>query len=123
MECGSSPYADPSGNMNSSVICNQILKGSLKFPKGINHRTEELIKDLLMKKPSKRLGSGRLGTKELLDHQYFRELDFSLLEKKKYKAPWVPQIRNPLDTSNFDDYPFDKSVAKYKGKKGLFKGF
>ena len=93
MEVGTSPYADPSGNMNSSVICNQILKNQLKFPKGCNPRTQELVKDLCVKKSNKRLGSGRLGTKECLEHSYFRELDFAKLRQKKYKSKkkrWIP---------------------------------
>ena len=124
MEVGQSPFNDPSGDMNPSVICNKILKGNLKFPSGVNLRTKGLVQDLLVKKPSDRLGSGLLGTKELCQHSYFRELDFDLLEKKKYKAPWVPQIEDELDTSNFDEYPFDKSVAKFTHKDtNMFKGF
>ena len=115
---------DPSGKMNPSVICNQILKGKLKFPSGVNVRTQELVTALCTKNASKRLGCGLNGTKEVCEHGYFRELDFNLLEKKKYKAPWVPEIENELDTSNFDDYPFDKSVPRFTGKnKNLFKGF
>ena len=123
MEVGSSPFQDKSGQMNNSVICNQILKNKVQFPKGVNSRTQELVTELLIKKSSKRLGSGKLGTKECLKHKYFRELDFDVLIKKAYKAPWVPELQNEMDTSNFDDYPFDKSVPLFKGKQDAFKDF
>jgi serum/glucocorticoid-regulated kinase 2 len=110
--------------MNPSVICIKILNSKLTFPSGINLRTKEFVTALLQKQPSKRLGSGQLGTKELCNHSYFRELDFDILERKKYSAPWKPEIKNELDTSNFDDYPFDKSVTQFTGgDKKIFKDF
>ena len=123
MEVGSSPFQDKSGQMNNSIICNQILKNNVQFPKGVNPRTKDIVTALLIKKSTKRLGCGKLGTKECLKHSYFKELDFDVLIKKSYKAPWIPELLNEMDTSNFDDYPFDKSVPLFKGKQDSFKDF
>ena len=71
----------------------------------------------------KRCGSGRKGTQEVQDHPYFEELDFNVLQAKRYKAPWVPQMKHPLDRSNFDDYPTDETIVAYSGNQNLFVGF
>jgi hypothetical protein len=36
MQCGFSPYADESGNMDPVVICRNIVNGKLTFSRGFN---------------------------------------------------------------------------------------
>ena len=33
---------------------------------------------------------------------------------KRLRAPYVPKIKNPLDSSNFDRYPEKVAIAPYK---------
>jgi hypothetical protein len=42
-------------------------------------------------------------------------VNFNKLVKKQIKAPWVPQIEDPLDISNFEQYDGgDEDFAKTK---------
>lgn len=49
--------------------------------------------------PAERLG--RAGAEEVKSHQFFSSIDF---EKglRRQQAPYIPKIRCPTDTSNFD---------------------
>ena len=70
----------------------------------------------------KRLGSREPSRcTEATSHPWFSNkhhtktaIDWQLLEEKRIKAPFVPKIKSPSDTSNFDKYPesVDKDVKK-----------
>ena len=55
--------------------------------------------------PAGRLGCWKGGTRDVTTHEFFRAIAWNDLEAKKIKMAYVPKITNPLDTSNFDDYP------------------
>ena len=42
---------------------------------------------------------------QVLQHDFFRSIDWRKLEAKDVRVPYRPEIRDPLDTSNFDSYP------------------
>ena len=46
-------------------------------------------------------------------HRFFRSLDFDALARRELAAPWKPTLKNPLDTSNFDEYDEDDRVDQY----------
>jgi hypothetical protein len=41
-------------------------------------------------------------------------VNFNKLAKKQIKAPWVPQIDDPLDISNFEQFDDDEGLKKRK---------
>ena len=43
---------------------------------------------------------------------FFCQIDWELLVAKRLKAPWVPQLANGTDTSNFDEYGDETPWAK-----------
>ena len=59
----------------------------------------------------------------MIEHDYFKELDFGILLNKQYKSPWKPTISNPLDRSNFEEYDADESVQRYRGPADAFRVF
>ena len=42
----------------------------------------------------------------------FSDVDFDKLISKQITAPWVPEIQDPLDASNFDEYDEDDYVVE-----------
>ena len=114
MDVGYSPFYDTTGHQDPMQIQKNILRGRLEFPNAIHNRTRSIVADLLKKDPLKRLGGGKQGTIELAEHAYFKELDFDSLLKKRYKAPWKPSQKGPLDRSNFDEYEVDTRVENYQ---------
>ena len=63
----------------------------------------------LMNHPSK-----RLGIEEIKNHPFFETINWNILHKNR--APYIPKIKNDIDTSNFDDFeitnPWTKSEVK-----------
>jgi len=89
----------------------------------------DLINKLLEKDPSKRLGSLARGEREILNHEWFKDLDLSSLKCRLLQAPWKPSVKDPLDTSNFDDWSYledktlDEGFKLSKQDAKLFDGF
>lgn len=90
-----------------------------------------IISGLIVKDPSQRLGSLAAGEEGILQHAWFAKhgMDMEQLRQKKYTAPTVPKIKDPLDSSNFDnwDHLEDKTKKKFpalnREEKKLFEKF
>ena len=85
----------------------------------------DLVTKLLAANPAYRLGNLQNGTDDIMAHSWFKKSKFSWsnLESKALKAPYVPKIKDPLDTSNFDPYPEDAYIPPYTGRQDIFEGF
>lgn len=62
---------------------------------------KDLISRLLTPKAMERIGNLRNGIEDILDHDWFANVDFAEFRKQSIPAPWVPTIVDPLDTSHF----------------------
>lgn len=82
----------------------RTLSGRFFVPNFISDAAADIIFKLLQVSPEKRLGSGRLGAEEIKRHRWFSRIDWAALEAKQIPAPIKPRVRNPLDTSNFDNF-------------------
>ena len=113
-ECvsGYSPFADQPNN-DQMVICRNILKGEVVFPPHVQDKDlKDLILKLLVRDVPKRLGCQRGGAQDIKNHKFMRAIDFDDLYSRKIQAPWVPPIRNKLDSSNFDEYDEDDPIEE-----------
>lgn len=101
--------------MDQMELFRAIVQDRVHYPNHIKPEAKAYIQGLLVKKPSRRLGSGQGGIDDLFTQPWFKNVDFAKLRHKEYKAPFVPKIGNPLDTSNFEDWSGmeDKMHAKY----------
>ena len=61
-----------------------------------------ILQKLLMREPELRLGSGPTDAQEIMSHAFFRNINWDDFHDKKVTPPFIPQIKNPTDTSNFD---------------------
>jgi serine/threonine protein kinase len=106
MIAGYSPFSDPQ-SMDQIVICRNIVNGRLLFPKNFNRDCKELVKLLLVRDPTHRLGNLKGGAYEVLEDAWFRVIDRNAYFAKELQAPWLPPISDQFDTSNFDPYEED----------------
>ncbi|GBG25064.1 cGMP-dependent protein kinase 1 [Hondaea fermentalgiana] len=113
MLTGASPFADPRGG-DHMVICKNIVRGKIDFPRRFPEKARDLVQQLLVRDAHQRLGSLVGGTAEIKEHPWFKSVDWNELRRMRLKAPWIPPIRDGLDTSNFDPYPEDDYVEPYK---------
>ena len=51
-----------------------------------------------------RIGNLKGGSDDVKQHRWFQGYDFEAYTKKQIRAPWVPKVTSPTDTSNFDPY-------------------
>ncbi|XP_015925321.1 serine/threonine-protein kinase Warts [Parasteatoda tepidariorum] len=81
-------------------------EATLRIPKKANIADEatDLILRLCTVAESR---LGRNGVEEIKQHSFFSEIDFNS-DLRKTRAPYIPNIRYPTDTSNFDPIDSDK---------------
>jgi len=107
-------------------IYQKILRNRVAYPANMSKHAKDLIAKLLISVPAQRLGSLKKGHRDISGHNFFKPLDLVKLMKKEIPAPYVPTIKSPTDTSNFDDYEDDNAEdwARFNDKRNnLFKGF
>jgi serine/threonine protein kinase len=115
MLTGASPFADHANN-DHMVICKNIVRGKIDFPKKVNDKAKDLIQRLLTRDVHLRLGSLKGGDAEIREHAWFKALDWNELVRKRIPAPWVPPIKDSLDTSCFDDYDENDTPQQYNAR-------
>ena len=93
----------------------RICDGCFEFdPKRkTSPEVEDLIRSLLVVEPTQRIGSLADGINEIYAHRWFAGMNFGKLRQKGVKAPWVPEVKNALDATNFEswDHLEDKSMS------------
>ena len=102
----------PFFNKDKNRMYELIEIGELKFPKTIkiggnikpikvSDEAKNIIIKLLEKNPGSRLGKN--GLKEIKIHPFFGNLNFDMINHKKLKSPFKPQIDDNNLASNFDE--------------------
>ncbi|EED90517.1 predicted protein, partial [Thalassiosira pseudonana CCMP1335] len=86
-----------------------IVRGKWKLPDSskLSKHAIDLIYGMLQRKPTERLGCLAGGYRDIKHHPWMQEVNFVKLVKKQIKAPWTPQISDPLDISNFENFESD----------------
>jgi hypothetical protein len=100
------------------------------IPKDVDENAKTLIENLLVRRQASRLGNLSKGYIDIKNHPWFdtSSVDFKALLKKKVVAPWKPDVKNPLDSSNFDDFSSienekDTGRRLTSEEQKVFKGF
>ncbi|KAF4578569.1 serine/threonine protein kinase, AGC [Pleurotus pulmonarius] len=86
-------------------IYEKILAGVIHWPKWMDRLSKELIKDFLHPDRTKRLGNLIGGPQDVLDHPWFRGVDWDALERREITAPIIPVTSSAEDTRNFVHLP------------------
>ena len=80
----------------------KIRKSDLQYPPSLSRPSKHLLRGLLTKDPTKRLGSGPDDADPIKNHEFFAPINWEKLQKGEVEPPWKPQIAGTLDTSQFD---------------------
>ena len=113
MIVGNSPFYVP-GNMGQVALFQRICKAEYSFPPGvIDPRAQDLIARLLVRKQANRFGCLARGIMDIRDHPWFQIVDIEMLWRRRWPAPWVPELESNLDASHFESYEhIEKSRKK-----------
>ena len=75
----------------------------------MNDDAKDLIKKLLTRREASRIGNLSRGYVDVKEHPWFSSLDWDKLNEREIKAPFVPKIKNALDSSYFQDFSREES--------------
>jgi serine/threonine protein kinase len=115
--------------MDQTTLYKSIVQDHYPYPDEASAIAADFIEKLLIKDPNQRLGSLAGGEDDLFAHEWLERFDLERLRKRELVAPWVPECRDALDTSNFADWSDvgDKTIEKYPPlslkDQNLFEGF
>uniref|UniRef100_A0A0A1WT80 Protein kinase C n=1 Tax=Zeugodacus cucurbitae TaxID=28588 RepID=A0A0A1WT80_ZEUCU len=98
MLIGQSPFSGCDEDELFWSICNEIPW----FPVYISAEATGILKGLLEKDYTKRIGSQYSPAGDISEHLFFRPIDWDLLEKRQLPPPFKPLVKHPLDTQYFD---------------------
>lgn len=115
MLCGITPFYDK--GIDQMALFKRIINQKYSFPRGdfISENAKDLIQSMLIADPNSRLGSFANAERDIQKHPWFRDFNFEKLQKKQLTPPWEPEITDPLDVSNFDNWDHLKD-KKPEGK-------
>jgi len=90
----------------------KIVRGKYRTPKYFSYEVKDLIRRLLVKKPTKRLGVTVGGAEPIKNHAWFQSFQWDDFMAHKIPAPIEPKVKSNQDFSNFKQSrdPDEKNV-------------
>ncbi|XP_057971184.1 serine/threonine-protein kinase AtPK2/AtPK19-like [Malania oleifera] len=113
---------------NREKMQQKIIKDKIKLPSFLSSEAHSLLKGLLQKDASKRLGSGPAGGEEIKRHKWFKPINWRKLEAREIEPSFRPEVAGKHCIANFEkhwtDMPLLDSPASSPDVKGnIFKDF
>ncbi|XP_057549325.1 serine/threonine-protein kinase AtPK1/AtPK6-like [Amaranthus tricolor] len=114
---------------NRNKIQQKIVKDKFKLPGFLSSEAHSVLKELLQKDPSKRLGSGVMGSEEVKCHKWFKPINWKKLEARQIQPSFRPDVAGKHCIANFEkkwtDMPVVISPAASPNGNGslIFKDF
>ncbi|KAF9472774.1 kinase-like protein [Pholiota conissans] len=90
-------------------IYEKILNGYIHWPRTMDRLSRDIIKAFLNPDRTKRLGNMIGGPQDILDHPWFRGVDWEALERREINAPIIPRTSSGDDTRHFSHLPLPPS--------------
>ncbi|MBA0678125.1 hypothetical protein Goari_019487, partial [Gossypium aridum] len=123
MLTGQPPYT----HANRQKLQQRIIQEKLKLPPFLTTEAHSLLKGLLQKEPSRRLGSGPVGGDEIKKHKWFWSINWKKLEAREIQPKFKPDVSGKECTANFDKcwttMPADDSPASTPTAGEHFQGY
>lgn len=107
----------------------RIVMVKYQIPDIVSDDAKTVIQKLLVRRQAARLGNLRHGHLCVQHEPWFKPIDFKKLVKKELKAPWIPKISDPFDSSHFEDFSSEERGSPWYEKElepeeqDLFKNF
>lgn len=122
--------APPFTGENRKKTIDKILKCKLSLPPYLTQEARDLLKKLLKRNASLRLGAGPGDAAEVQAHLFFRHINWEDLLARKVEPPFKPFLQSADDVSQFDskftsqtpvDSPDDSTLSESANQ--VFLGF
>ncbi|EPS73120.1 hypothetical protein M569_01633, partial [Genlisea aurea] len=89
---------------NRERIQQKIIKDKMKLPPFLSSEAHSLLKGLLRKEASKRLGSGANGSKDIKSHKWFKSINWRKVEGRGMVPSFRPAVDGSHCIANFDKH-------------------
>ncbi|XP_050672694.1 cAMP-dependent protein kinase catalytic subunit alpha-like [Leptidea sinapis] len=89
-------------------IYEKIVNGRYRCPGHFTPELRDLLSRVLQQDMTKRYGNLKDGALDFKNHKWFRDIDWDGIVNNRVQPPFLPKIRSPGDTSNFDNYEEEK---------------
>ncbi|KAG1460124.1 hypothetical protein G6F56_006019 [Rhizopus delemar] len=104
MLSGVAPFYDE----NQFRLYEKIIACKPIYPPHFSPEATDLLQHLLTPDLSNRYGNLKAGSKDVINHPWFKTIDFDKLAKRQVRAPYTPLVQKAGDSSNFDHFEEEK---------------
>ncbi|CAM8910528.1 hypothetical protein QQ045_031460 [Rhodiola kirilowii] len=95
---------------NRNKIQQRIVKEKIKLPTFLTGDAHSLLKGLLNKDASKRLGSGPTGSNEIKSHKWFKPINWKKLDAREIQPSFRPEVSGQQCIANFEKKWTDMAI-------------